>query len=98
MPRQSTLKKRAAAGAAYLDKREPGWADKINLASLDMSFCVTCVIGQLYGDYYEYYKMPLSWKEDLGFTILPDKAPSKKEWEELTECWKDEILARGGPR
>lgn len=40
-------------GAYWLDENHPGWVRKINLASLDMKLCNTCVIGQAVGDYYD---------------------------------------------
>lgn len=38
-------------GAAFLDERMPGWVDRVNVARLDLSSCVACVLGQLGGDY-----------------------------------------------
>lgn len=44
----TTIAERVAAGAAVLDERLPGWADKINLTRLDMSDDENCVFGQHY--------------------------------------------------
>jgi hypothetical protein len=40
-------------GAALLDKIEPGWELKIDLAELNLSSSCRCVLGQLYGEYEE---------------------------------------------
>lgn len=41
---------RVRAGAALLDKEEPGWADKINLSTFDITDTMHCVLGQVYND------------------------------------------------
>ena len=41
----------AQRGAALLDNIKPGWAQHINIASLDMNHPNDCVLGQLYGEY-----------------------------------------------
>jgi hypothetical protein len=35
-------------GAALLDRREPGWASKVNIRTLDVSSRYRCVLGQIY--------------------------------------------------
>mgnify|MGYP001393632181 CR=1 FL=1 len=37
--------------AKYLDGTEPGWHKKIDRATLRISGCTRCIMGQLYGDY-----------------------------------------------
>lgn len=44
---QRTLRAGVADVAEYLDEVEPGWADRINPATLDVRFPNTCVSGQL---------------------------------------------------
>lgn len=46
----SAIAKRVAAGAAFLDEREPGWWERIDLDRLDMSSECRCVLGQLATD------------------------------------------------
>lgn len=46
----STVAERVAAGAAFLDGREPGWWERIDLGSLDMTADCGCVLGQLNTD------------------------------------------------
>jgi hypothetical protein len=42
---------RIMAGAAWLDGLDPDWADEIEPHRLQMSECLSCVLGQLVGDY-----------------------------------------------
>lgn len=45
-----SYEERVKRGAALLDKKYPGWADRIELDRLDLGSCTTCVLGQLYQD------------------------------------------------
>lgn len=92
---------RAAAGAAFLDKNEPGWAKRVRLNVLDLERADFCVLGQLYGDYYDAVDddtecvhlagkvKPKKSVYSLGFNCDDEKSSRK-----LTACWKDEIRAR----
>jgi hypothetical protein len=40
---------RVAAGAALLDRKVPGWAERIDLGTLSIASCTRCVLGQLDG-------------------------------------------------
>lgn len=42
---------RIDCGAALLDQRVPGWADRVSLERFDIRSDRRCVLGQLYGDY-----------------------------------------------
>jgi len=44
----SILAERVALGAALLDEKLPGWAERINLDELELASCYRCVIGQLF--------------------------------------------------
>ena len=48
------LRPNVAAAASYLDEREPGWAEKINLDTFDLFDVENCIGGQLYADDDEY--------------------------------------------
>jgi hypothetical protein len=89
-------------GAALLDEREPGWAEKIDLDTLDLSSSCGCVLGQLYlrkhpriRRKYEAYERKLS---ELGL----DNASGNfgfvtwggGRFENLTAAWKRAIRAR----
>lgn len=41
----------APEGAALLDEKLPGWADKIDLDAFVITSIYSCVLGQLYGGY-----------------------------------------------
>lgn len=72
-------------GMDYLDANEPGWADKIDLDKLNMSFGNTCVLGQLqnatdegvlllpersgYFRYLTMHGLDVQWAAEHGFTI-----------------------------
>lgn len=60
MPDTLTIPERVAAGAAWLDKNEPSWADRIDLDELYMNRCSDCVLGQVFGDYWDAPLLPLS--------------------------------------
>lgn len=48
-----TISERVARGTAWLDENRPGWIDEIDLDRLLMSSPCNCVLGQLYGNYFE---------------------------------------------
>jgi hypothetical protein len=45
------------AGAALLDQRNPGWADRIDVTTLRVSNCRACVLGQLYSGFTDGYEL-----------------------------------------
>lgn len=47
----STITERVAAGAAFLDEREPGWDQRISLDELSIGSSCNCILGQLHGNY-----------------------------------------------
>jgi hypothetical protein len=48
-----TIKERVAYGVRFLDSVEPGWEDKVDLVKLNMAAGDRCVLGQVFGDYYD---------------------------------------------
>lgn len=47
-----------AKGVEYLDKDlGPSWVERINLKRLRLDDCLSCVIGQLYGNYYHRFEV-----------------------------------------
>jgi hypothetical protein len=92
---------RVAAGAARLDKHEPGWADRIDLDQLDLSSDCRCVLGQLHGDYGDglaalCIEFGTGASRELGFNYAvgdPDDLTA-----ELTAAWRELISRRrAGP-
>lgn len=42
---------RVERGAALLDRKAPGWRDRVAPGDLDMDSCERCVVGQALGEY-----------------------------------------------
>lgn len=45
--------KRVGRGTKWLDENRPGWAAMVSADKLDLSSPENCVLGQVYGLYYE---------------------------------------------
>lgn len=70
-----------AAGVAYMDETMPGWADLIDIETLDIDNAERCIIGQTHGGTGEEY-IRLShhnngWIEQHAFC---DSASFQAEW------------------
>lgn len=48
MTAADTVETRVALGAALLDERMPGWVDRVEVLTLDMSSSCRCVLGWVY--------------------------------------------------
>lgn len=103
----STIAERVAAGAAFLDKREPGWDRRIDLDRLDLESACACVLGQLHFDknapdlsyIYAIRKLQIQEPRDaeFGFDVLEgaeDFSAEEAEFEELTAEWKRVLTKR----
>jgi hypothetical protein len=89
---------RVAAGAAFLDKQMPGWAERIDLGQLDLFDECGCVLGQLGGNYHrmrDYFGLDMKAAALLGFT-LSVTAPHEN-WAILDDLWADEVKKRHEP-
>lgn len=96
----------ARRGARLLDKRIPGWHNKINTEELKMDSCYRCVLGQIYGFYtrglHQVFGSTADDREELeheevlyGFVALNSEMfDGIHEYEVLTATWKAEILKR----
>lgn len=76
-------------GIALLDAKVPEWCAKMQLAHLDLALGRSCVLGQVFGSYYDGLKAlgVRNWGEDEGFFVLmKDGAFSG-----LTRRWKQRI-------
>ncbi|WP_095511485.1 hypothetical protein [Rubrivirga marina] len=98
---------RAARGAALLDDRDPGWADRVDPGSLHLSDGEACVLGQLWGEYrqglgrarvLDFSSAPGRFVSpvDLGFQAVGDlgDAAEALDYTFLTRAWRDEVTAR----
>lgn len=94
----ANLRKSVARGAAWLDVKHPGWFEKIDVGKLDLEYCTTCVLGQLYKNFNAIQAYLDATEPELkmnrnGFS-LPSKAWSTKNWSALSECWREAIAQR----
>lgn len=90
-----TPQERVAKGAALLDLKYAGWADKINSETLYMDSCANCVVGQLLGSFDDVEDLGIdvddSW--EYGFYHSPHRHHAD-DYKELEETWLREINKR----
>lgn len=103
---EPTEEQRLAAkrGAHLLDERMPGWAKRINPATLDMGSGCQCVLGQTYGEYEDGVQTL-----DLGAAYMfpKDQSPpvvhhgffaegvvGERDWRGLSAAWLEQIAER----
>ncbi len=97
-----TAAERVKAGAALLDRKRPGWANKVVAETLDMREGEQCVLGQIFGDFDAGLRkigaMEGDARLDLGFTtdyLDRSRTRSHREEEhELKTIWLAEVYAR----
>ena len=90
-----------ARGAARLDFEQPGWAEQISLDRLAMDNCARCILGQVYGNYFDgrsflFGNHPIDAMEmshQHGFTLHEDER-FPMEWAVLADAWRAEVLKR----
>lgn len=95
--KRTTIQKRAARGAAFMDQKRPGWHNEIELGLLDIECGACCILGQIYNDYGQGTgKIGISYDQqrqyDLGLMATPINKTQK--YRELTAAWKTEIRIR----
>lgn len=86
---------RVQTGVRWLDQHYPGWIGEINLDHLDMGDGRHCVLGQVYGDYFDAREeLGLSHKDAamLGFSEDWDHGPLN--YDTLTDQWRQVISER----
>jgi hypothetical protein len=108
--KKTEIQKAAARGAKFLDEKQPGWADEIDLDSLQMVSRCNCIIGQITGTYHKGFGEIVNEGHDslgpraseLGF-ILPKRQirlsdsetwGRDQEWSDLGDAWAVEVLNR----
>lgn len=83
-------------GIALLDKKKPGWRNKVNINELQMHDCSACILGQVFGNYGLGLKYLCGgWTFDVikysnGFSSTPftgNKVQRKNDWDELRDEW-----------
>lgn len=100
----------AARGAALLDEKNPGWADRIDLSALSMGNPDRCILGQLYGGFLTALvaldmpcqctcfgeSLPENDATSLGFEVgcTARRSSEDRAYAWLENAWRDEILSR----
>lgn len=95
------LDARVLKGCELLDKKHPGWADKIDLETFDLQSGAFCVIGQVYGDYSRIGDLlPGAHVEDIlpieeahGFAVTSENDDGPV-WDLLEQDWVVAIAYR----
>lgn len=91
-------------GVELLDQQQPGWRDRIDVSSLDMHQGGSCVLGQLFGDYFDgRSKLGLNADDaiDHGFMALivqgedlswEDRSElHEAQWATLDHLWTEKV-------
>jgi hypothetical protein len=91
-----------AKSAIMLDEKLPGWYRRVKLTTLEMTSCITCVLGQLSPDTipnpYTYMLRQLELDEsggrDYAFDLPTELQLNTRSWHQLGAYWKAEIRQR----
>lgn len=86
---------RVARGAKLLDRKRPGWAERIDLDQLRLEECDSCILGQLYGTYRNgKLECGLAIGGDHGFGEIFMQMNPGPEYAALRVAWLAEIQQR----
>lgn len=91
MSTPTAIDDRVLVGITVLDEKHPTWRDHVDVDIFDITSCYLCVLGQVYGDYFEGLRQlapdnrRMSWAAANGFTAYSN------EWDLLTEAWKRQL-------
>jgi hypothetical protein len=107
------IRERVARGASLLDVKAPGWAARVATDRLAMDKCDSCVLGQIYGGYFDGTGElfgELEWEgdsddpeemaaEDHGFNISSKSHyyDDLNQYSALADAWRAEIARRTDP-
>ncbi len=90
---------RVETGIRLLDKQMPGWADHVDLRTLEIESCTRCVVGQLFGfarpdDLWWGYKgLGVESPRRFGFSLDWDLG-HRVTYGGLTRAWRRKIRER----
>jgi len=91
----NSLERRAARGAAFMDREQPGWENHINLATLDIGDNKFCILGQCCGEYNEgIQRLCLAYRPQMQYGLGFIAGGKCYQYPELTEAWIREIIFR----
>lgn len=87
----ATASERVNRGAAELDQHSRGvWQQLIDLNVLDVASSRTCILGQLYVNYWRAPDWALARPEELGFCYTrSDEVRMLRDIAELNQAWRD---------
>ncbi len=94
MNEEMTLDERVAKGSQWLDQKQPGWRQKINIDTLDVESMYNCVLGQVFGSFSHAIHdcgIPLSildWGFCCPIKYSRDKSVVSQAFGKLTAAWK----------
>ena len=103
---EASYRENVTRGAVWLDEKEPGWWERIDLERLDMDSLTDCIIGQLYGDFWDWEEVRDNSEaaSDLGFDAYSDYELREKfgyychdvggDYAVLWALWNEEIAER----
>ena len=107
--RARVLARRAAAGAAALDARQPGWAGRIDPDQIDLASDRGNPLTLLGGDFYQgllelvhadpdprVRAHPYAWAVTHGFDLDASVVDATAAYAELDACWRTQIATRRG--
>lgn len=102
--KNSVLLNRVLRGVKWLDKNNPGWENKINLEGLRLSSTSSCVLGQLYNQFFKKIiydaekayrgqaepgdKTALTLEQSKNFGFFHSGTDSFFVYDRLTDIWK----------
>jgi hypothetical protein len=99
------FEERVRKGADRLDKVKPGWANQVDVRTLDLGSFNGCVLGQLYGTQKCHEVISDNWQEAraLGFYLASIEIGGRgltiqEAYAPLTAAWVAEILRRRVPK
>lgn len=81
-------------GIELLDQQVPDWRERIDWDRLRMGHGCACVLGQLYGSYFNGIEWLQITGQDYGFDVSWMK-PTFDDYRRLTDLWRQEANAAG---
>ena len=84
------ISNRVKAGIAFLNVVEPDWLKRIDLEKLDLSNSKTCILGEVYGNYYD-GRDKLDLNEEIAEKLGFAEEENRPNYKSLTAAWKETL-------
>jgi hypothetical protein len=96
---RAEARQRVERGAALLDEKSPGWREKVDPETLEMSSGCGCILGQVYGDYMGgLHRLASNWWEvadtRLGFMVDGESDNDIADYVILQNAWLELLGAK----